>query len=130
MSQQACEAEGLLALIAGTETSASVMRVTMLCLMSSPVIYHKFKVMIQEAVKAGLVSTPITGSEAKKLPYLQVMYRASAEECSRILKTSCRLLSMKGSALERLLPDYTLRASPSLGKYSWGISSRQEPQSG
>ena len=80
MSQQACEAEGLLALIAGTETSASVMRVTMLCLMSSPVIYHKFKVMIQEAVKAGLVSTPITGSEAKKLPYLQVMYRASAEE--------------------------------------------------
>lgn len=72
MSQRECEAEGLLALVAGSETSSSVMRATMLCLMSSPTIYYKFKKMVREAIDAGTVSSPITASEAKNLPYLQV----------------------------------------------------------
>lgn len=73
MTQSECEAEGLFALVAGSETTASVIRVTMLCLMSSPPIYYKFKEMIREAVASGAVSSPITVAEARKLPYLQAV---------------------------------------------------------
>jgi cytochrome P450 len=57
--------------IAGSDTTASVMRLTMLYLMSSPNIYQKFKAEIANAVRNG-VSNPITVEEAKKIPYLQV----------------------------------------------------------
>lgn len=71
MSRKECEAEGLFALVAGSETTASVIRIVMLCLMSSPPTYQKFKAMIKEAIDTGVVSSPITVAEAKGLPYLQ-----------------------------------------------------------
>lgn len=71
MTQKECEAEGLFALVAGSDTTASVIRVTMLHLMCNPRIYHKFKAVIQEAVASG-VSTPITFDQASKIPFLRV----------------------------------------------------------
>ena len=67
-------------LVAGSETTASVIRVTMLCLMSSPRVYKKLKAEIKRAVSAGEVSSPIQLDEARRIPYLQV---------STILKRSC-----------------------------------------
>lgn len=58
-------------LIAGSDTTASVMRVTMLYIMSTPRVYNKLKAEIANAVRRG-VSSPITVEEAKKIPYLQV----------------------------------------------------------
>lgn len=74
MNQKECEAEALFALVAGSETTASVIRITMLHLMSSPPIYQAFKAMIKEAINTGSVSSPITVAEARRLPYLQVSH--------------------------------------------------------
>lgn len=74
MNQKECEAEGLFALVAGSETTASVIRITMLYLMSSPPIYQKFKAMIKEAIYTGSVSSPITVAEARRLPFLQASH--------------------------------------------------------
>lgn len=65
-------AEAPLQLIAGAETSSTVIRSTMGCLMTSPQVYQRLKVHINEAVQSGAASSPITMDEAKRLPYLQV----------------------------------------------------------
>lgn len=57
---------------AGSETTASTIRFTMLHLITLPRAYNKLKQTVSEAVKGGLVSNPIQQEEARKLPYLQV----------------------------------------------------------
>lgn len=65
-------AEAPLQLIAGAETSSTVIRSTMGFLMTTPRVYQKLKSHINETIQAGAASSPITVEEAKKLPYLQV----------------------------------------------------------
>lgn len=62
----------MLSLIAGAETTASVMRITFLCLISSPPVYYKLKEVVKEAVKSGTVTEPISYARAKEIPYLRV----------------------------------------------------------
>ncbi|KAG8157564.1 hypothetical protein KVR01_012606 [Diaporthe batatas] len=62
-----------LQLIAGAETSSTVIRSTMCFLMTTPRVYQKLKSHINEAIQAGVASSPITVEEAKKLPYLQAV---------------------------------------------------------
>jgi hypothetical protein len=65
-------AEAPLQLIAGAETSSTVIRSTLSFLMATPRAYNKLKEQINEAIESGAASSPITVEEAKKLPYLQV----------------------------------------------------------
>lgn len=59
-------------LIAGAETSSTVIRSTMIHLMMTPRAYQRLKKENKDAVDSGAASSPITLAEAKKLPYLQV----------------------------------------------------------
>lgn len=59
-------------IIAGSDTTASAIRVTMLHIMTCPQVYNKLKEEIRDAVIGGKVSSPIKFEEAKGLPYLQV----------------------------------------------------------
>lgn len=72
LSQIECETEGLFMIIAGTETTASVIRSALIHAMTCPPVYQKLKDEINAAVHEGRASKPITSQEAKKLPYLQV----------------------------------------------------------
>lgn len=62
----------MLSLIAGSETTASVMRITFLCLLSSAPVYRKLKAVVKEAVSSGTVAGPISYGVAKEMPYLRV----------------------------------------------------------
>lgn len=62
----------MLSLVAGSETTASVMRITFLCLVSSPPVYYKLKATVKEAVNSGTVAEPISYEVAKEIPYLRV----------------------------------------------------------
>lgn len=62
----------MLSLIAGSETTASVIRITFLCLVSSPPVYNKLKATVKEAVGSGTVAEPISYEMAKEIPYLRV----------------------------------------------------------
>lgn len=70
--REECEAEGLLAVVAGSETTATVMRITLLCILSSPPTYQKLKTAVKDAVRQNTVSEPISYAEAKEIPYLRV----------------------------------------------------------
>lgn len=67
---------------AGTETSVTAMRGTLLNLLSSPSTYQKLKQEIADGIKEGRISKPITCEEAKSLPYLQVSFQSyDSEQC-------------------------------------------------
>ncbi|KAM7183293.1 Pisatin demethylase [Rhypophila sp. PSN 637] len=74
LNRQDCEAEGLLAIVAGSETSASAMRIIMLSLLSSPTTYYKLKQVVKQAVREGKASSPvITKEECSAIPYLRAV---------------------------------------------------------
>ncbi|KAI1249699.1 hypothetical protein MGN70_009313 [Eutypa lata] len=73
LSQQECEVEALFMFVAGSDTTAAAIRVTLLYILSSPLVYHRLKHEIAEALREERVSSPIKQSEAKSLPYLQAV---------------------------------------------------------
>lgn len=59
--------------VAGSDTSASALRITMFYILSCPRVYQKLKAEIRDAIREGRVSSPVISvAEAKQLPYLQV----------------------------------------------------------
>ncbi|KAI0195845.1 pisatin demethylase [Xylaria flabelliformis] len=73
LTQDQAEMEGLFMIIAGSDTTASAIRITMLHVMTCPRVYNKLKQEIRDAVIDRKVSSPIKFEEAKQLPYLQAV---------------------------------------------------------
>ncbi|KAH8893084.1 BcABA1, cytochrome P450 monooxygenase [Thozetella sp. PMI_491] len=73
MSQTECESEGLFMIIAGSDTVASVIRITMLNILVNPTVYQKLKQTIATAAQEETASTPITFEQARRIPYLQAL---------------------------------------------------------
>jgi cytochrome P450 len=72
MTQQECETEALLQIVAGGDTSATSIRAILLFLMSTPRSYVALQSEIDEGIRTGRISSPVTNAEANGLPYLQV----------------------------------------------------------
>ncbi|KAB5522945.1 cytochrome P450 86A1 [Coniochaeta sp. 2T2.1] len=75
LSKQDAEGESVVQIIAGSDTSATAIRSTMLFIMTNPHVYARFQAEIDARVAAGLISSPITDAEAKQFPYLQAVIR-------------------------------------------------------
>ncbi|GAP93433.2 putative cytochrome p450 [Rosellinia necatrix] len=73
LTQEQAEMEGLFMIVAGSDTTASALRITLLHVMTCPRVYNKLKQEIRDAVMTGGVSSPIKFEEAKRLPYLQAI---------------------------------------------------------
>ena len=72
LTQQECEVETLLQILAGADSTATALRTTFLFILTSPSAYAKLRAEIAAAVESGDVSYPvIKNSEAQNLPYLQ-----------------------------------------------------------
>jgi cytochrome P450 len=73
--QKQIEAEILIQIMAGSDTTSSAIRSTFLRLLTSPRALSKLRAEIDAAVADGRTSTPIQQSEAKQLPYLQAVIK-------------------------------------------------------
>lgn len=72
LTQQECEVEALLQILAGADSTATALRTTFLFILSSPSAYRKLQDEIATAVEAGNVTFPIIkNTEAQSLPFLQ-----------------------------------------------------------
>jgi cytochrome P450 len=61
--------------MAGSDTSATVIRVVFLYLITSPKMMSKFRAELSSGIKAGKISSPIRDTEARQLPYLQAIIK-------------------------------------------------------
>ncbi|KAI0595897.1 cytochrome P450 [Biscogniauxia sp. FL1348] len=68
-----CESEVLIQIIAGSDTTATAIRCTMLNIITAPHVYYRLQREIDDAIAAGKVSSPIRADEAKDLEYLQAV---------------------------------------------------------
>ncbi|KAK1752595.1 cytochrome P450 [Echria macrotheca] len=77
LSQKQCEAECVVQVIAGSDTTGTTIRTALLFTLVTPRIYNRFMAEAEEGLKTGAVSSPITYDQGKKLPYLQaIIYEA------------------------------------------------------
>lgn len=75
LTREEAEGEALVNIIAGSDTTATAIRTTMLYLMSTPQAYRALAGEIRAADAAGAISHPITDAEARRLPYLQAVIK-------------------------------------------------------
>jgi len=73
LTQRECETEALFQTIAGSDTTAGAIRMTMLYVMTTPRVYLALQKEIDDAVASRTISDPITSTEAEVLPYLQAV---------------------------------------------------------
>ena len=72
LTQLEAESESLLQILAGSDSTATTIRVTMLYILTNPPVYAKLQSEIDTAIAAGSISHPVvSNSEAVALPYLQ-----------------------------------------------------------
>jgi cytochrome P450 len=65
LPRKQCEAEILAHLVAGSDTTANFVRMTLLLLATTPRIYNRLRQEINDGIVSGKISTPITGAEGK-----------------------------------------------------------------
>ncbi|OJD37098.1 cytochrome p450 [Diplodia corticola] len=75
LPRREAESEVLLQLSAGSDTTATAVRATMLHLLTTPGALFKLRREIDRGTEGGRISTPITNAEAKELPYLQAVIK-------------------------------------------------------
>ncbi|CAK7269790.1 hypothetical protein SEPCBS57363_003778 [Sporothrix epigloea] len=76
LTREEAEGETLLQIIAGSDTTATALRTTMLYLMSSPATYLRLTQEIRGAVVEGRISSAVvTDAEARELSYLQAVIK-------------------------------------------------------
>ncbi|KAI4865910.1 cytochrome P450 [Hypoxylon rubiginosum] len=89
LTQTECEVETLFMFVAGSDTTAAAIKITVLYILAVPRVYQRLKDEIAAAVHEGRVSKKITNAEAKELPYLQ----AVVNEGLRIRPITTNMLS-------------------------------------
>lgn len=72
VSQRQCETEVLFQIIAGSDTTATAIRATMLYLITTPHAYNRLQKEIDDTIVTGRVSSPIKAEEGREMKYLQV----------------------------------------------------------
>ncbi|KAI1380990.1 cytochrome P450 [Hypoxylon crocopeplum] len=73
MTKKECGDEAMLQMLAGSDTTAVSIRVTLMYIMATPRVYSRLKGLIKQCLDRGEVSSPITFEEAQKLSYLQAV---------------------------------------------------------
>ncbi|KAI1462123.1 cytochrome P450 [Annulohypoxylon moriforme] len=67
--------ELMLQIVAGTDSTATATRMTMLFLVTNPIAYGKLQSEIDVVVSEGRISSPIKDSESRQLSYLQAVIK-------------------------------------------------------
>ncbi|TEA19139.1 Cytochrome P450 monooxygenase lolP1 [Colletotrichum sidae] len=75
LTKQEAEGETTVQIFAGSDTTATVIRSTMLFIITNPHVYGRLRAEMDAAVREGRVSSPITDAEARRFDYLQAVIR-------------------------------------------------------
>lgn len=121
LSPLEAESEITIGLVAGSDTTSTGLRATLLAIMSNPIVYLKLQTEIDNAILSGLVSTPIKDSEARQLPYLQACIYEGLRCHPPLVMPRERLVPSEGD----VICGYKLQGGTSVGINVWS-SQRSE----
>lgn len=117
LSQRRIESEVLFQIIAGSDTTATGLRATILYLITAPRVMEKLRAEIDAAEAAGIISNPIQNAEAKGLPFLQ----ACIKEGLRIHPPFTGLVMKKVPPSGDTIKGQYVPGNTSIGHNTWSI---------
>ncbi|KAL1603627.1 hypothetical protein SLS60_005215, partial [Paraconiothyrium brasiliense] len=121
------EGETMLQITAGSDSTASALRITMHFISTSPPILQRLLAEANEAIAAGKVSRPIIrNSEALQLPYLQACIKEGMRVYPPITGLMAKMVPNGGTKIE---VDNVEKYAPSgtqIGWNSWGMMRNKE----
>ena len=105
--------------MAGTDTAATTMRVTMLYVMTNPHIYKRLQAEIDSTIREGRV---ISDEQARKLPYLQAVIKEAARMCPPATGMLNKKTPPQGDTINgRFVP-----GGVEIGQCIWGVERSKE----
>ncbi|KKY13342.1 putative pisatin demethylase [Diplodia seriata] len=111
------EMEISISLVAGSDTTATAMRSTLLSIISTPHVHSRLVKEIDSAAARGHVSSPITEEEAKRLPYLQAVLKEGLRRFPPITQLRERMVPPEGDWYDgKHIPGGTF-----VGLSAWGL---------
>ncbi|KAL5877151.1 hypothetical protein ACKVWC_006309 [Pyricularia oryzae] len=110
------ESETMVQIVAGSDTSATAIRSTLLFIITNPAVYSRLQAEIDAAAAEGRISSPITDAEARALPYLQAVIR----EGLRMYPPATGLLP-KVSSKDEILCGKHIPAGTDVGWAVWPV---------
>ncbi|KAL9117459.1 MAG: hypothetical protein Q9187_006003, partial [Circinaria calcarea] len=111
------ETEISISLVAGSDTTATSMRATLLSIISNPPVYVRLQREIDDAIAHGAISSPILQDEAVKLPYLQACIKEGLRRFPPITQLRERMAPPEGDTYKgQHIPPGTF-----IGLNAWGL---------
>ncbi|KAI9769905.1 MAG: hypothetical protein M1839_003306 [Geoglossum umbratile] len=117
LTQEEAENESLIQIVAGTETTATAIRSTLLHIITQPKVYATLQAEIDEANRDNRTSKPIRDAKARELPYLLACIR----EGLRIWPPVPDILSKTAPAGGDVLGGKFVPGGTNIGVCSWGV---------
>jgi cytochrome P450 len=100
LTQQEAESESHLQIMAGSDSTSTVMRVTFMYIVANPVSYSKLLAEIEAAIDRGAVSHPvIKHAEALQLPYLQACIWEGLRICPPLFGLQSKMAPTQGETV-------------------------------
>ncbi|KAI0855716.1 cytochrome P450 [Xylaria cubensis] len=99
LTKRQCEAEALLQILAGSDSTGNAIRAMMLAVVSSPKVYRRLQDEIDDASALGLISVPVALAEARTLPYLQAVVYESLRYHSPLIGVNTKVVPKGGDTL-------------------------------
>ncbi len=116
LARDDAEGEAVVQIIAGSDTSATAIRSTLLFLITNPQVYLHLQREIDLRIRDGRISSPITDAEARQFPYLQAVIR----EGLRMWPPATGLLP-KVSAVDDVICGIRIPAGTSVAWAPWPV---------
>ncbi|KAK3337772.1 cytochrome P450 monooxygenase [Cercophora scortea] len=100
LSQRECETEVLFQLVAGSDTTATALRTTLLYIMTSPRVCNTLQAEIDRGILEGRISSPITNAESLRLPYLQAVIYEGLRMCPPFNGLLLKVVPPEGDSID------------------------------
>jgi cytochrome P450 len=111
LTQLEAESESLLQILAGSDSTATVIRMTVLYLLTNPPVYAKLRAEVDEAVNKDQASSIVRVAEFNSLPYLQAVVKESIRLWQPLTGIATKIAPAEGvTSYGRHIPGGTLLA--------------------
>ncbi|KAF2634891.1 cytochrome P450 oxidoreductase [Massarina eburnea CBS 473.64] len=117
LSASEVEAEISISLVAGSDTTATSMRATLLAIITNPIAYSKLRAEISQGIRNGAISEPITDAESRKMPYLQACILEGLRRFPPITQLRERIVPPEGD----MIHGYEIPGGTYIGLNAWGL---------